>query len=100
MLQEHGVKVLSIGKIYDLYAGAGIDETFTSKSNAEGMAAPGRAATPRPARTRRLILLNLVDFDMLWGHRNDPAGHEGGPGGIRRLAGALPGRPARRATCC
>mgnify|MGYP001816208341 CR=1 FL=1 len=76
-LQRNGVKVMSIGKIKDLYAGTGIDESFTSKSNAEGMARlaeiyAGLGDDPT------LILLNLVDFDMLWGHRNDPAGMKEG----------------------
>jgi len=76
LLQEAGIKVLSIGKIYDLYAGIGIDETFVSKSNEEGMArlAELYETAPDPG----LILLNLVDFDMLWGHRNDPRGMQRG----------------------
>ena len=75
-LQRHGVRVVSIGKIHDLYAGLGIDETHASKNNAEGMARLDEvyAAAGDPA----LVLLNLVDFDMLWGHRNDPAGMRGG----------------------
>jgi phosphopentomutase len=76
-LQAHGVKVLSIGKIYDLYAGTGIDETFPSKNNAEGMARLAglyAGCEHDPA----LIMLNLVDFDMLWGHRNDPQGMKQG----------------------
>jgi phosphopentomutase len=76
-LQAHGVKVLSIGKIYDLYAGVGIDETFPSKSNAEGMAQL-EALTAAPGDRDTLLLLNLVDFDMLWGHRNDPEGMKTG----------------------
>jgi len=77
VLQEQGVKVVSIGKIKDLYAGAGIDQSFTSRNNAEGMERlagiyGGLDETPT------LILLNLVDFDMLWGHRNDPAGMKEG----------------------
>ena len=75
-LQAAGVRVESIGKIYDLYAGAGIDHSHPSRNNGEGMAKLDEvyAAAPDPA----LILLNLVDFDMLWGHRNDPQGMRGG----------------------
>ena len=76
-LQEAGVKVSSIGKIYDLYAGCGIDETFPSKSNAEGMARL-QELYAKGAEENALILLNLVDFDMLWGHRNDPEGMRDG----------------------
>ncbi|MCP4572569.1 MAG: phosphopentomutase [bacterium] len=77
LLQAAGVTVRAIGKIYDLYAGAGIDETFPAKGNAAGMAELERlrAATPDG---HELVLLNLVDFDMLWGHRNDPQGMKGG----------------------
>jgi phosphopentomutase len=72
-LAADGVAVRAIGKISDLYAHKGVTEKIVSKSNAEGMAAltalyAGAGAGPS------LILLNLVDFDMLWGHRNDPAG--------------------------
>jgi phosphopentomutase len=76
-LRDHGVHIVSIGKIRDLYNGAGIAEAHQSKSNAEGM---DRLAGlyPDAANGERLILLNLVDFDMLWGHRNDPAGMRGG----------------------
>lgn len=75
-LQKHGVKVVSIGKIYDLFAGTGIDETHASRDNAEGMARLEEAYAGAGDGT--LILLNLVDFDMLWGHRNDPAGMKEG----------------------
>ena len=75
-LQKHGVKVLSIGKIYDLFAGTGIDETFPSRNNAEGMAMLEEHYAAASDGT--LILLNLVDFDMLWGHRNDPEGMKKG----------------------
>ena len=71
-LRAAGVHVETIGKIYDLYAGAGIDATRKSRSNTEGMRllAERYATLPDPA----FLMLNLVDFDMLWGHRNDPEG--------------------------
>ncbi len=71
-LQRAGVRVESIGKIYDLYAGLGIDRTHASRNNAEGMARLDEVYAAADDGT--LILLNLVDFDMLWGHRNDPQG--------------------------
>ncbi len=76
-LQAHGVRVLSIGKIYDLYAGVGIDETFPSLNNAEGMAQLARLLAETGTRDT-LLMVNLVDFDMLWGHRNDPKGMKRG----------------------
>ncbi len=77
MLQKHGVEVSSIGKIYDLYNGLGIDHSHTSRSNDEGMENLDRLYN-ETANGERLLLLNLVDFDMLWGHRNDPAGMKKG----------------------
>jgi phosphopentomutase len=73
VLQGRGVRIISVGKIADLYAGKGIDEKHASKSNDQGMALLAelyRASTATPA----FYLLNLVDFDTLWGHRNDPIG--------------------------
>jgi len=88
-LQESGVRVESIGKIYDLYAGVGIDHTHPSKNNAEGMAKLDEVYAA--ARDRQLVLLNLVDFDMLWGHRNDPEGMRDGLEAFDRwLGGFLP----------
>ena len=85
-LQAAGVTVRAIGKIRDLYAGAGIDESFVSKSNAEGMARLD-ALHAEAAAGPELVLLNLVDFDMLWGHRNDT---EGFRKGLEEFDRALP----------
>jgi len=76
-LQKHGVEVNSIGKIYDLYNGIGIDNTETSHSNTEGMERLTKLYAIDSDQDR-LLLLNLVDFDMLWGHRNDPEGMKNG----------------------
>jgi len=76
-VQEHGVTTVAIGKINDLFAGQGIDTHVGSKGNVEGMeqlADQYRIADGSP----KLLLVNLVDFDMLWGHRNDPLGMQGG----------------------
>jgi len=92
-LQAAGVRVRAIGKIRDLYAGVGIDEAFPSRSNADGMAQLDRL-TAFPASEPELVLLNLVDFDMLWGHRNDPEGMKGGLEEFDSwLAGFLASRP-------
>ena len=81
VLQQRGVEVVAIGKINDLYSGCGIDRALTSKSNGEGMARLeelyAELAGDRPDGDA-LVLLNLVDFDMLWGHRNDPEGMQRG----------------------
>jgi len=72
-LAADGVAVSAIGKISDLYAHKGVTAKVVSKSNAEGMAALSALYADAGAGPS-LVLLNLVDFDMLWGHRNDPVG--------------------------
>jgi len=71
VLQERKVPVLGIGKIHDIYNGRGVDEYVTTKSNADGMEKLTEAARER---NNGLIFCNLVDFDMLYGHRKDVEG--------------------------
>lgn len=67
-----GLDVIVIGKIEDIFAWRGITEAVHTKSNADGMEKTLAAL----ARLKRGILFtNLVDFDMLFGHRNDAAGY-------------------------
>lgn len=70
-LAEADVPVVAIGKIFDIFLGRGIAVRLTMESNADAMAKT-RAALR--ALTRGLIFVNLVDFDMLYGHRNDVEG--------------------------
>jgi phosphopentomutase len=69
-LVRAGIRTTGIGKIDDLFAGQGLTETFHSRTNSEGIAFLLRES----AKGEGLIFANLVDFDMLYGHRNDPAG--------------------------
>jgi len=71
-LDDHGVEVLSIGKIFDVFLGRGIREHEKSKSNADGMAKTLEALDALPAG---MIFVNLVDFDQQYGHRNDVEGY-------------------------
>ncbi|MCE5307109.1 MAG: phosphopentomutase [Acidobacteriales bacterium] len=71
-LAEAGVPVVSIGKIHDIYLGRGISRVEKTKSNAEGMAKVLDAAA---SCAGGLIFANFVDFDMLYGHRNDSEGY-------------------------
>jgi len=71
VLQECGVPVFGIGKIHDIYNGRGVNEYVTTKSNADGMEKLAAAARERKSG---LIFCNLVDFDMLYGHRKDVEG--------------------------
>lgn len=65
---ESGGKTLAIGKIHDLFAGRGISTRIPTENNREGMAAALRAAGEVGWS---MIFTNLIDFDMMWGHRND-----------------------------
>jgi phosphopentomutase len=65
---EAGHEVLAIGKIYDIMAGRGISRTIKASGNMETMDRTIEAAGDFSAG---LVMANLVDFDMLWGHRND-----------------------------
>jgi phosphopentomutase len=67
-----GIPVLGVGKISDIFAGEGISESFPTASNTEGMEKiEALWAKTNPA----LIFANLVDFDMVFGHRRDVAGY-------------------------
>src|ERR1700678_2441243 len=70
-LADKKVPVFGIGKIRDIYNGRGVDDYVTTKNNADGMAKLTEALAQRPSG---LIFANLVDFDMLFGHRKDVEG--------------------------
>jgi phosphopentomutase len=71
VLAEKKVPVFGVGKIHDIYNGRGVDEYVTTKNNSDGMAKLREAMKVRPSG---LIFVNLVDFDMLYGHRKDVEG--------------------------
>jgi phosphopentomutase len=70
-LQEGGHDVLTVGKVDDLFAGRGVTEAFHTHDNTEGEEILASLAR-QPGRG--LVFANLVDFDQLYGHRNDPKG--------------------------
>ncbi len=69
-----GKKVLSIGKIKDIFVNSGISEAIPTGSNKEGL-----EATLKSIKEKKwdLIFTNLVDTDMLYGHRRDAFGYKG-----------------------
>jgi phosphopentomutase len=71
VLVERGVPIFGVGKIHDIYNGRGVGDYVTTKNNLDGMAKIDEALAERPAG---LIFANLVDFDMLYGHRKDVEG--------------------------
>jgi phosphopentomutase len=83
-----GIPVHAIGKIEDLFAGRGITSAVHTRSDEHGMDEVFRALE---SIDRGLIFANLVDFDTLYGHRNDVAGYaENLERFDRRLAELLP----------
>jgi phosphopentomutase len=73
-IRENGQAVTGIGKINDIFAGQGITESFPTDGNADGMQ---RIEGEWERLEDGLIFANLVDFDMLYGHRRDLAGYAG-----------------------
>lgn len=69
---EAGLDVISIGKIYDIFSGAGIKESLPTHNNTEGMAT---LLEVQKRDFHGLCFANLVDFDMLYGHRQDIDGY-------------------------
>jgi phosphopentomutase len=70
-LQKHHIPTLAIGKVYDLFAGIGFDEKLEVASNAEGIE---KLIEISAHQKNGFIACTLVDFDTLWGHRNDYLG--------------------------
>jgi phosphopentomutase len=71
-LAEQKIEVFSVGKIFDVFLGRGIEEHVKTKDNTDGMAKTLDAMKDLDAG---LIFVNLVDFDQQYGHRNDVAGY-------------------------
>lgn len=71
-LSKNGLDVYAIGKIYDIFAGKGITEHVFTHSNTEGMQ---KALEALDKDFNGLCFVNLVDYDMLYGHRQDIDGY-------------------------
>ncbi|MDF1860270.1 MAG: phosphopentomutase [Verrucomicrobiales bacterium] len=75
-LSGNGVRTIGVGKISDIFNGSGVDESFPTKSNAQGCSEMDRLLS-EGRDSPHLIFTNLVDFDMLYGHRRNPEGYAG-----------------------
>jgi len=71
-LSEAGLDVLAVGKINDIFAGKGVTDTERTHNNAEGIEI---TIQDTKREFEGLCFINLVDFDMLYGHRNDVDGY-------------------------
>jgi phosphopentomutase len=72
LLTTEQIPVVAIGKVNDLFAGRGIDRSFPTASDSQGMDRIVEALSHTP---RGLVFANLVDSDTQYGHRNDVAGY-------------------------
>ena len=71
-LKDNGLDVIGIGKINDIFAGKGITEYTYTKNNDDGMK---KTLEYQNKDFNGLVFVNLVDFDMVYGHRNDVDGY-------------------------
>ena len=75
-LSAAGVPVVGVGKIRDIFAGRGVSVDVHTEGNRDGMQRTIELARSAEGEFERgLLFLNLVDFDMLYGHRRDAAGY-------------------------
>ena len=73
ILEKNGKKVLGIGKIYDIFVGSGITEKILTKGNTDGL---NKTLDAIKSSDCDFIFTNLVDTDMLYGHRRDAIGYK------------------------
>jgi phosphopentomutase len=71
-LRARGITVHGVGKIGDIFAGRDVDHSKPTTSNAHGIAVTTDLLRTVPDAS--FVFVNLVETDMLWGHRNDPRG--------------------------
>ena len=74
LLQRSGFDVVCIGKIASIYDSMGVTQDLKAKNNEQSI---GQTINALNAESKGLIFSNLVDFDMLYGHRRDPEGYAG-----------------------
>jgi len=72
LLQRNGFDVVCIGKIASIYDSMGVTQDLKAKNNEQSI---GQTINALNAESKGLIFSNLVDFDMLYGHRRDPEGY-------------------------
>ncbi len=84
LAKENGYPVVAVGKIYDLYAGQGITQHFSTTDNTDGI-----RRTIEQIRDKKdgILMTNLVDFDMKYGHRRNVVGFAAA---LREFDDALP----------
>ena len=71
-ISEQGQAAIGVGKINDIFAGSGVTESVPTRGNTDGLA---KTLALADRDFQGLCFVNLVDFDMLYGHRQDPDGY-------------------------
>jgi len=89
LLAQAGVRVVGVGKIPDIYDGRGIARALHTQGNADGLA---RTEELLAGTDDGFLFVNLVDTDMLYGHRRDPEGYASALREIDRALPAIAGR--------
>jgi phosphopentomutase len=89
VLAKGGVRIVGVGKIPDIFDGQGIAESVHTEGNADGLQKTGEILDRMPPG---FLFVNLVDTDMLFGHRRDPKGYAGALEEIDASLPALAGR--------
>ena len=87
--QEHGFDTYGVGKIYDIFAGQGIAHTTSIQNNEDGME---KTIAWMEEDFTGLCFVNLVDFDMVYGHRNDIDGYAAAATLFDRQLGEMMGK--------
>ncbi|MGA2479109.1 MAG: phosphopentomutase [Spirochaetia bacterium] len=88
VLQQHGVRTIGVGKIGDLFNESGLDESFHDKGNRNCMERLLMLGA-RTAPARQFIFANLIDTDMLYGHRRDTRGFRDAVSAIDSVLGPV-----------
>ena len=86
VLKENGKDTISVGKIYDIFAGQSVSESHRTANNDEGMDV---SLSLQNKDFDGLCFINLVDFDMVYGHRNDVAGYAAALSAFDKKLGAF-----------
>lgn len=71
-IKKSGLSTIAVGKINDIFAGKGISEFVRTKNNSDGMA---KSMEYLKKDFKGICFINLVDFDMVYGHRNNVEGY-------------------------
>ncbi|HBX24358.1 MAG TPA: phosphopentomutase [Desulfotomaculum sp.] len=72
LLLANGLEVVGVGKIQDIFAGVGVSRAIHTRGNTDGV---NQTLTLMKEDFSGLLFTNLVDFDQMYGHRNDPRGY-------------------------